>query len=77
MKFHSKKFNILMVLELLDVYQYHSPQKNSLESSTHKLNFEVYMKKCKKHIFQMKFHSKTLNFLTVLKLLDVYQFHSP
>jgi len=39
MKFHSKTLNFLMVLELLDVYQFHSP-----ENSTHNPNFEIYMK---------------------------------
>jgi hypothetical protein len=30
-----------MVLDLVDVYQYHSPQKNSLQNSTHNFSFEV------------------------------------
>jgi hypothetical protein len=32
-----------MVLDLIDVYQYHTPYKNSLKKSTHNFNFEIYM----------------------------------
>jgi hypothetical protein len=32
-----------MVLTLIDVYQYHSSQKNSTKNSTHDFTFEVYM----------------------------------
>jgi hypothetical protein len=32
-----------MVLDLIDVYQFHSPQKNSIKNSTHNLSFEIYM----------------------------------
>jgi len=32
-----------MVLNLVDVYQYHSPQKNSLHNLTHNFSFEVYL----------------------------------
>jgi hypothetical protein len=32
-----------MVLDFVDVYQYYSPQNNSLQISTHNLSFEVYL----------------------------------
>jgi hypothetical protein len=32
-----------MVLDLIDVYQYYSPQKNSLQISIHNLCFEIYL----------------------------------
>jgi len=32
-----------MDLDLVDVYPYHSPQKNSLQNSTRNFSFEVYL----------------------------------
>jgi hypothetical protein len=32
-----------MVLDLVDVYRYYSPQTNSLQISTHNLCFEIYL----------------------------------
>jgi hypothetical protein len=32
-----------MVLNLVNVHQYHSPPKKSLQNSTHNLNFEIYL----------------------------------
>jgi hypothetical protein len=32
-----------MDLDLVDVYQYQSPQKNSLQNSIHNFSFEVYL----------------------------------
>jgi hypothetical protein len=32
-----------MVLNLVDVCQYHSPPKNSLQKSTHTFSYEVYL----------------------------------
>jgi hypothetical protein len=32
-----------MVLDLIHVYQYHTPQKKSPKNSIHNLSFEVYM----------------------------------
>jgi hypothetical protein len=32
-----------MVFNLVDVHQYHSPPKKSLQNSTHNLSFEVYL----------------------------------
>jgi hypothetical protein len=32
-----------MVLTLVDVHQDHSPQRHSLQNSTHNLSFEVYL----------------------------------
>jgi len=32
-----------MVLNLVDVHQYCSPPRNSLQNSTHNLSFEVYL----------------------------------
>jgi len=32
-----------MLIDLVDVYQYHSPQKNSLQNSTHNFSFEIYL----------------------------------
>jgi hypothetical protein len=32
-----------MVLDLIHVYQYHTPLKISPKNSTHNLNFEIYM----------------------------------
>jgi hypothetical protein len=42
MDFQPKFFNVQMILDLVDVYQYHSSQTNSLQNSTHNLSFEVY-----------------------------------
>jgi hypothetical protein len=42
MDFQPNFVNFLLVLNLVDVYQYHSPPKKSLQNSTHNLNFEVY-----------------------------------
>jgi hypothetical protein len=43
MKFHLETLNIKMVLDLIHVYQYHTPLKNSPKNSTHNLSFEVNM----------------------------------
>jgi hypothetical protein len=32
-----------MVLNLVDVHQYHSPPNNSLQNSTHNIYFEIYL----------------------------------
>jgi hypothetical protein len=32
-----------MVLDLIDIYQCHSPQKHSVQNSIHNLNFEIYL----------------------------------
>jgi hypothetical protein len=32
-----------MDLDIVDVYQYHSPQKNSLRNSNHNFSFEIYL----------------------------------
>jgi hypothetical protein len=32
-----------MVMDLVDVYQYHSPQKNSLQNSIYNFSFEIYL----------------------------------
>jgi hypothetical protein len=43
MDFKPKIVNFQMVLNLVDVYQYHSPPKKSLQNSIDNLNFEVYL----------------------------------
>ncbi len=43
MDFQPKIVNFSMVLNLVDVHQYQSPPKKSLQNSTHNLNFEVYL----------------------------------
>jgi hypothetical protein len=40
-----------MVLDLIHVYQYHTPKKNSAKNSTHNVSFEVYMQ-----YFQIPWH---------------------
>jgi len=49
-----------MVLNFVDVYQYHLPPKNSLLNSTHNFNFEIYLQffiLCDVYIFQQKYIS--------------------
>jgi hypothetical protein len=36
-------FQLLNGLDLVYVYHYHSPQKKSLQNSTHNFNFEIYL----------------------------------
>ncbi len=43
MNFQPKIKNFWMVLNLIYVYQYHSPQKKALQNSTYNLSFEVYL----------------------------------
>jgi hypothetical protein len=38
-----KNLKFYMVLNLIVLHQFHSPQKNSTKVSTHNLNFEVYI----------------------------------
>jgi len=45
MEFHPKNFNFQIFLDLIHVYQYHTPLKNSLKNSIHNLNFEIYIQK--------------------------------
>ncbi len=41
--FSTKNFKLLNGPKFnFNVYQYHSPQKHSLQNSTHNLNFEIY-----------------------------------
>jgi hypothetical protein len=42
-EFSTKNCKLLNVLNLVNVHQYHSPPKNSLQNSTHNLSFEVYL----------------------------------
>jgi hypothetical protein len=54
MKFHPKTLNSLIVLYLIDVYQYHTPLKNAPENSIHNPSFEVYIqifKLCDEYYF--------------------------
>jgi hypothetical protein len=32
-----------MVSDLIDIYQYHSSQKNLVQNSTHNFSFEIYL----------------------------------
>jgi hypothetical protein len=32
-----------MVLDVIDIHQYHSSKKNALQNSDHNLSFEVYL----------------------------------
>jgi len=41
--FSTKICKILNVLNLINVRQYHSPPKDSLQNSTHNLSFEIYL----------------------------------
>jgi hypothetical protein len=41
--FSTRFFQLLNGLDLVDVYHYHSPQKNSLQNSTHNFNFDIYL----------------------------------
>ncbi len=41
--FSTKNCKLLNVLHLVNVHQYHSPPKTSLQNSTHNLSFEVYL----------------------------------
>jgi hypothetical protein len=42
-EFSTKNCKLLNGLNLVNVHQYHSSPKNSLQNSTHNLNFEVYL----------------------------------
>jgi hypothetical protein len=56
-----------MTLNLVDVHQYHSPPKNSLQKSTHNLNFEIYLQffiLCDAYFFD-------INILHMFKFLNV------
>jgi hypothetical protein len=39
----AKILKFYMVLNLIVIYEFHSPQKNSTKNLTHNLNFEIYM----------------------------------
>jgi hypothetical protein len=43
MDFQPKFLHFQMVLELVDVYQYHSSKNISLQNSTCNLSFEIYL----------------------------------
>jgi hypothetical protein len=43
MAFQPKNVNFSMVLNLVDINQYHSPPKKSLQNFTYNLNFELYL----------------------------------
>jgi hypothetical protein len=43
MKFHPKIFNFEIVLDLIDIYQYHKPLKIWPKNSIHNPSFDVYM----------------------------------
>jgi hypothetical protein len=43
MKFHPKFFYFKIVLDFIDVYQYHTPKTISPKNSTHNPSFEVYI----------------------------------
>jgi hypothetical protein len=55
-----------MVLDLVHVYQYYSPQKNSLQNSTHNLSFEVYLQIF--ILYDVKFDT---NILHIFKFINV------
>jgi hypothetical protein len=57
-----------MVLDLVDVYQYYSPQKNPLQISTHNLCFEIYLHFL---IFCDKYYFDT-NIFRMFKFVNVW-----
>ncbi len=69
MKFYPKIFNFQIVLDLINVNQYHTPLKISPKNSIQNTSFEVYIqifKLCDKYYF-------VTNILHTFKVFNVYK----
>jgi len=72
-KFHPKKIYFQIVLDLIDVYQYPAPLKNSSKNSIHNYSFEIYIqifKLCDRYYF-VKIYCICSNFFMLIDFFKI------